>query len=320
MAILRGQQGHRVLLAAKLAIPAIVVLWIFRQFDLAESLENLSQLSALIVAEVFLLLIFQQVLAAWRLAVSVTMSGASIGHRAAVATTFVGNFFSQAMLSFVGGDAMRTLELTRQGIPVIKAAVAIVLDRVSGMFALMAMVTLGLVSILDLITSQTTRLGLFALLAAGLAFAAAFVLLGFMPATWRRLKRLGPLMELVSAGRYAFSAPWGWTKALFGSFLINLLNVLIIFVLARGFGLDVSLLQCLIVVPPVLLMAMMPISIGGWGVREGAMVVGFSLYGQPGETVLLISIIFGLASLVVALPGGLIWLLYKRNTGKTDFN
>jgi uncharacterized membrane protein YbhN (UPF0104 family) len=52
-----------------------------------------------------------------------------------------------------------------------------------------------------------------------------------------------------------------------------------------------------------------PISIAGWGVREGIMVMGFGYLGVPPEQALALSILYGLLLLVVAIPGVIIWFL-----------
>ena len=78
--------------------------------------------------------------------------------------------------------------------------------------------------------------------------------------------------------------------------------------LALALGINITLLDCLVLVPPVMLVTTLPISIAGWGVREGAMVAAFGFVGVPAQESLLLSLLFGVLGIVVALPGGLIWL------------
>ena len=68
--------------------------------------------------------------------------------------------------------------------------------------------------------------------------------------------------------------------------------------------------------PLVVLIMTIPISIGGWGVRETAMVALFGLIGVSNEGALVLSVLIGLVGMVSALPGGLIWLL-SRDKGET---
>jgi uncharacterized membrane protein YbhN (UPF0104 family) len=99
-------------------------------------------------------------------------------------------------------------------------------------------------------------------------------------------------------------------KALSLGTACNLINVLVIYGLFTALGAPVSALDCLVLVPFPLLLSLLPISVGGWGVREGAMVVAFALVGVSTETTLAVSVLFGLILLVWSIPGGFILLRY----------
>jgi uncharacterized membrane protein YbhN (UPF0104 family) len=74
----------------------------------------------------------------------------------------------------------------------------------------------------------------------------------------------------------------------------------------------------LIFMPTVLFLSMLPISIAGWGVREGAMVGALAVVGVPAHQSLALSICFGLALVFISLPGGLIWFLSRRQPGQVE--
>jgi len=63
------------------------------------------------------------------------------------------------------------------------------------------------------------------------------------------------------------------------------------------------------VVPPVTLIQLLPVSLAGWGVRETALVVALGAFGVPAEAALATSILLGLCMILAGLPGGLIWLV-----------
>ena len=86
--------------------------------------------------------------------------------------------------------------------------------------------------------------------------------------------------------------------------------------MAVSLNLNISLLECVVLMQPVALVANLPISVGGWGVRETAMIALFGLIGVPASATLVLSIQLGLLSLVVALPGGLLWLALKSNASR----
>jgi glycosyltransferase 2 family protein len=77
---------------------------------------------------------------------------------------------------------------------------------------------------------------------------------------------------------------------------------------ARAVAAPVPFVDLLALVPPVLLIATLPVSIAGWGLREGTMATAFTLAGLSGEDGVLISLLFGLVYVVTGCIGGLIWL------------
>ncbi|MBE9556580.1 MAG: flippase-like domain-containing protein, partial [Proteobacteria bacterium] len=81
-----------------------------------------------------------------------------------------------------------------------------------------------------------------------------------------------------------------------------------------GLGLNVGLFESLVLVPAVILLSTVPVSIGGWGLREGLMVVALGLAGVPADAALSVSILFGLAMIVAGLPGGVLWLMAGGRT------
>ena len=77
--------------------------------------------------------------------------------------------------------------------------------------------------------------------------------------------------------------------------------------LALGFGAKLNFVEFSLLWPFVLIFSMIPISIAGWGVREGTMVVAFGILGNSPDIALATSIAFGIVMILVSLPGGVIW-------------
>ena len=65
-------------------------------------------------------------------------------------------------------------------------------------------------------------------------------------------------------------------------------------------------------------MAMLPISFGGWGVREIAFVYLLGAAGVSAEAALSLSIAFGLLRVLVGAIGGLTWLLINDEHLRVD--
>ena len=72
------------------------------------------------------------------------------------------------------------------------------------------------------------------------------------------------------------------------------------------------------VMPAIAIISALPISVGGWGVREGAMVAGLSIFSIPADTAIVLSISYGLGGLLVALLLGAVLSLFGQNALKAN--
>jgi hypothetical protein len=68
------------------------------------------------------------------------------------------------------------------------------------------------------------------------------------------------------------------------------------------------------------LIATLPVSIADWGVRESSFMFVFAHAGLAQSDGLAISILFGAASFIVGLIGGIVWIAYglQLRTVKTS--
>jgi len=226
-----------------------------------------------------------------------------------------GFFFEQVTIGFVGGDVIRLWLLRRADVPFGRAIGALLLDRACGFSSLVLLSLLGMHALLALVDESLRSVIAVTLLVViitgctgvGVAFASTKLLPSSrLTVFWQRL---GP------RGRAINVAVLGIVFALAAT--THLLNVLVFWMLGQSLGLAMAFDQWFIVVPTVLLISMLPISIGGWGVREGAMVVALHGFGIPTEEALLPSILFGLCAVTATLPGAIFWIsTRKSSTGR----
>jgi uncharacterized membrane protein YbhN (UPF0104 family) len=84
--------------------------------------------------------------------------------------------------------------------------------------------------------------------------------------------------------------------------------IMAVWLLARGLGIEVPLLFHLVAVPIIELIALVPISFNGIGLREGAYVFLYAQIGLAPEAALALSLAWTLLLLTFSLVGGLCWL------------
>jgi len=76
-------------------------------------------------------------------------------------------------------------------------------------------------------------------------------------------------------------------------------------------GLDVDLMLYCLAVPVVFMVALIPLSFAGWGVREAGAIWVFATIGIPMESALGMLIGFGILLLIAALPGLFAWAVKR---------
>ena len=63
---------------------------------------------------------------------------------------------------------------------------------------------------------------------------------------------------------------------------------------------------------------MLPVSFGGWGVREAALVYFLRTAGVSAEAALTLSIAFGLLRMLVGAVGGIVWIMVDKDRFRVD--
>jgi uncharacterized membrane protein YbhN (UPF0104 family) len=232
---------------------------------------------------------------------------------------FIGTFFSQVLPSTVGGDAVRVWLLARGGAGWTTSIYSVLIDRVVGVCALAIIVVACLPWTLNLVHDPVARVTLAMIGFGSLAGAAVFLALGAQHL--RVLERWWLTRHLATASRLAWrlcqSASAAQVAVL--SFAIHLLTVMAAWGAARSAHATVDFTQVLFLFLPVMLIATVPISIAGWGLRESAMIMAFSYAGLAEGDGLIVSLLYGAATLAVGAIGGVVWVAsgYRWDSVKT---
>ncbi len=250
----------------------------------------------------------------WSLVMKAIGSPLPLGR--ATSLMLIGSFFTQVLPTSIGGDAVRIWQLTRQGFAFDRAFIGVMLERMTGLIALVIMVAAGVFWLGDLLDQPALRLLLLAalpVLAAGLL---VLCLLDRLPGGFvdrlRPLRMVGATLDLLGAmaadtRRVLLAQPLSLYLLLLSA-AAQVLSVLALLALAQGLGTGLDLVEALAVVPAIILITFIPVSFAGWGVREGASVIMLGFVGLDSDHAVAVSVLFGLGLLVAGLPGCLLWL------------
>jgi len=231
--------------------------------------------------------------------------GIEVSKRRKVKLYFLGMFASLFLPSTIGGDVIRGVLLAktdgRKGIGV-SAGASVILDRVNGMYALLLLLTLCM---LFFDWSLTWWISWSAIVVAAWGAMLLYpvvdrLLVSRLPEKLERLKSL-PLLE---AGFQRM-----WWRSLPVSFLFQMLIVQAHFFLGMAVGLEMSWAAFSIMVGLVALVATLPISLNGFGVREAGYVSFAVYFGADGDAATAMAALWVVVLAVASLPGA--WVLWR---------
>ncbi|MFN7086003.1 MAG: lysylphosphatidylglycerol synthase transmembrane domain-containing protein [Burkholderiales bacterium] len=288
---------------------SLALIWIvLRAFDVQGVFQHLLRIDALTMTVAVLCALGVAPLHTLRWMIAVEASGNRLAFGTALRIVLIGHFFNQTLPSAVGGDAVRIWCAYRAGLGAGNAARTVIVDRAISLVGLLLLAAAGLPWLFDLVIDPAARLAIVAVIAAGMCGFFLFVALPQLPPFLAKWRILHALAELAALARRLTLAPRHAAPILALTIAGFLVFVFIVYWLAAALHPGVRFAQCLLLVPPVLLVSVMPVSIAGWGVREGAMVVALGFIDVPPGAAFAVSILFGLAIAAASLPGAVLWL------------
>lgn len=229
-----------------------------------------------------------------------------------VRSYFKGTFFNQALPTSIGGDALRVLETAKVGGGKREAFYGVFIDRIVGLLGLLL---LNLVAILiNPIFLEKYAAVHWAIIGMALSgFVGVLVLMYAGTLKWLTKNKVTKLAhDLSHRIRRIYRSGRTIATQLVLSIVIHLLSMMAVYFIGLTVGLDYSLLVYMVVVPPVILLTIIPISLAGWGVRETGMIGLFLLIGAQKATILSVSLVYGLILVAASAPGMYFFILGRR--------
>lgn len=232
----------------------------------------------------------QTVLSAERWRITAGALGQTIGRAQAVGEYYLSQLVNQTAPGGVLGDAGRAVR-ARHSADLLRSSQAVIIERFAGQIAMALVLLPALV---------WTGRWQWALLLAMIAAAVAMIA--------RAVPRLRGLRAPLHA---ALIAPDMRGPQIALGLAIVACNLASFAFCARAIGTALPIGAVLTVIPLILTAMLMPLSVAGWGWREGAAAALFPMFGAAPEAGLAASAAFGAVLLACTLPG-LIWITLRK--------
>jgi len=295
---------------ARLVISGALLGWILAQ----AGLKNLAETARNADFGPFALALFIAVLGiplrAYRWQILLDAVGARVPFRRANYLYFVGAFFNVFLPTGFGGDVVRVLEIG-EGATSQQATGTVLVDRLTGFIALFALALPALPFAFNLL--PLTTVWFIALLAGGVMVGSILLFEGKLlrRLTARFPRRLSLAGDAWLAQTYDVITLCGGqaiAKALVISVIFNLSQIWSMVLVAQALHLSVPVWTFFLFLPIAIIGLLLPISISGFGVREGVFVALFGQVGLSEAQATALSLAFYTFELAPGVVGGVMYL------------
>ena len=265
----------------KLGITVAALWYVLRRIDPDTLIKTLLSADPFWLAVAFFLFNASKIASAFRLNLYFRALGVRLSEWQNLSLYYVGMFYNLFLPGGIGGDGYKVYLLARRFHTGVKPLLgAVFWDRISGLAALILYA-----SVLSILSDYGARLGPWGVMS---VFVGGLLTI---PAVWWATRRYFPAFLAV----FRQTTAWG-----LGVQLLQLLSALAIL---AAIGVDRLRLEYLTLFLLSSVAAVLPVSIGGVGVRELTFLYGLAMIGQPPEKGVTFSFLFFIITALSSLAG-----------------
>lgn len=311
----------KLLLFLQIGVSLGLLIWLFQRDDLRGQVSQvLREAEPTWLLAGFLVAGIGNFLGIWRWGIFVNMLHLRVPPWDVVRIGLVGLLFNSFLIGAVGGDAVKVLWLVARKEKKSAALLSVAMDRMSGVIALVMVSLVFMLWRLDWLQQSTTVTRLVHFIFGYLAIL-VFLLVFSFGIAWKKVIDWLPTRTPGYARIREFSATYRlfisqWPRTLLGialSVLGFFTYFLTFYCAARAFQVQIPLPNFFAIMPTIDLIASLPVSIGGFGVREHLFTVLLGeLASVPAAQAVLISLGGTLLTMVWGLGGLIAFPSYKR--------
>jgi glycosyltransferase 2 family protein len=305
------------LLASKIIVSVALLALLFSRIDVRR-LWAIARHASILWLAAALFVYFLNVLASvWRWRLLLRAQGVSVGGRLLLGSFLVASFFNNFLPSNIGGDVIRIRDTARPAQSATVATMVILSDRVLGLIALFLVAALGASAAAEFPAHAALPIWpswLWAGFAICTVAAAPAVLapIGFgrllQPLTVFHPEWVGDRIDKLTETLSRFRRQPGTVATCF-IVAVGVQASMIIYYLAviHALHLPVGVWDLAVIVPISFVVQLIPLSIGGFGVREATFSLYFARIGLPIESALVMSLVGAALLMLFSTSGAAVW-------------
>jgi len=303
------------ILRISISIILLVFLFKFNKIDVHSLISDIKSTNKVFLAIGFLIIFFAHTLGFFRWKMLLKVVGINASLKKLISSFSGGVFFSIFLPSTIGGDLVRAAELAGHTNKTKEVIATVFLDRLSGFIGLVLVILPALLLGRNLVLDKVVFSSVFAILI--LLVVILFIL--FNKFVYLNLNKFlsepgaGRIKEAIKNMHQEIHLFRHHKKIIVAnltvSFLIQLLMPICAYFIGLSLGINISPVYFLIFIPIISAITLLPVAIGGLGLREGLFVLYFAKAGVIKQLALAMSLLSFSFIVFYAAIGGLIYVL-----------
>lgn len=233
---------------------------------------------------------------------------------------FIGITFNHFLPTGMGGDVVKAYYTGKEGRNAVGATSAVVISRIAGFIGMLLIAFTALI----IWHSLFPRTFICSFMLAGLAMSSALVVVfcaaGLLPryikGHWTERQMIRSLLKISEALHKGMKQPRSLCTAIAYGMLFHTSAALNYYSFALMLDIHIPFAFFLVAVPFVSLIAVLPISLNGYGLRETAFVNVFATMHVHPSTALALALVVDAQMLLFALAGAYLYLATDKRKGR----
>jgi len=301
------------LIFLRVGISAALLWYLFRQIDKKRLFEIISHADKRLLALAFCVFVITYISAFFRWKMLLDAIKIYLPIKRIIAAFSGGIFFNQILPSSIGGDLMRSIDLASHTKRAREVVATVFLDRLSGYIGLVGMALASLACGWSLINDR--RILFPVAIITGLLIAILMVL--FNASVYKKINDLlrppgaGRIREAITNLHHEIHVFRDKKAVIIKNISLSLLlqtsSCFSFYIIARSVGININMVYFFIFLPIMGAITMLPISIGGLGLRENTAAYLFPLVGVNKDLAVAMSLLNFFFIVICAIIGGLIY-------------
>lgn len=304
----------------RILVSFALIFYVFYKAGLTELIETLKGVDFFFLGLAFAITPVLIFLSSWKWQILLSAQGIKVSLGKLFALYLVGIFFNNLMPSTVGGDVIRAYELGKYTHKRAESIASVFMERFTGLTAL---IFLALIAFLVKVDSFGDARLTIVMGIVMVGYVSAFPLIldqrviAFIhkKAKVRILKKLIDKLQKVQSAIMDYKGKNSALGiAMIISFLFYMVAVVNVYLGCLAFGVQMPLVKLFMGVPIILVISMIPITLGGIGLSEWAYFLIFTKLGATGSLGLSVALLMRVKAVAFGLLGGVFYSSMSEKT------